>query len=60
MDTVREWELARRQEIRDGAVGFEHEFLDEPMRIVALEEPHADAAPFFGEIDERLGQVEVE
>jgi hypothetical protein len=60
VDAVRKRNLLRRAARGDGAVGLEHELLDQPVRVVARRDAHADAAALLGEIDQRLRQVEVE
>jgi hypothetical protein len=55
VDAVGQGNVARAQVLGHRAVGLEHELLDHAMRVVALLEAHADAAPRVGQIDKRLG-----
>ena len=48
------------EELGDRAIGLEHHFLDHSMRIVARCQSSADRTALFREIQQGLGQIEIE
>ena len=60
MDTVEAGDALRLEMVRDDLVGREHEFFDQAMRDVAFGARDALHQSEFVELDDRLGQIEVD
>ncbi len=60
MNAVEGFDAAFQEITRDGAIGGQHEFLDQAVGDVALAARDVGHALLFVELDDRLGEIEID